>query len=86
MLIIYDTYAQPDFVAEDLAACKDVEIPELGLLPPVERELKQDALEDREALEVDADEGFLPEVEHVGVDGNLEEITADYGRGISGHS
>ena len=68
------TYAKPDFVAENLAAGYDVQVPELGLLPPLKVELEQNRLEDREALEVDADEGFLPEVQHVRVDGNLKQM------------
>ena len=54
-----------DFVAEDLAAREDVEIPELGLLPSLEVELEQEALVDGEGLEVDAEERFSSGVQHV---------------------
>ena len=66
------TYADDDFVAEDLTARHDVEIPELGLLPPVEVELKEDGPEDRERLPVDADPRFLPVVQHGIGNGDLE--------------
>ena len=60
-----NTYADVDFVAEDLAAREDVEVPELGLLPSLEVELKQEALVDGEGLEVDAEERFSSGVQHV---------------------
>ena len=63
--MLFSTYAEPDFVAEDLAAREDVEIPELGLLPPLEVELEQEALVDGESLEVDAEERFSSGVQHV---------------------
>ena len=63
--MLFSTYAEPDFVAEDLAAREDVEIPELGLLPPLEVELEQEALVDGEGLEVDAEESFSSGVQHV---------------------
>ena len=65
------TYSDDDFVAEDLTARHDVEIPELGLLSPVEVELKEDGPEDRERLPVDADPCFLSVVQHGIADGNL---------------
>ena len=69
----FDTYADVDFVAEDLTARKDVEIPELGLLPSLEVELKQDALVDGEGLEVDAEESFSSRVQHIWVDVDLNQ-------------
>ena len=65
------TYSDDDFVAEDLTARHDVEIPELGLLPPVEVELQLDCLENGERLPVDADPHLQPGVEHSLVDGDL---------------
>ena len=77
-LVLFSTYAEPDFVAEDLAAREDVEIPELGLLPYLEMELEQDALVDGESLEVDAEERFSPGVQHVWVDVYLNQIHVRY--------
>ena len=68
------TYSDDDFVAEDLTARHDVEIPELGLLPYLEMELEQDALVDGESLEVDAEERFSSGVQHVWVDVDLNQI------------
>ena len=68
------TYAKPDFVAEDLAAGHDVQVPELGLLPPLKVELEQNRLEDRERLKAQANECFLPKVQHVRVDRNLKQM------------
>ena len=66
-----DTHSDSDFAAENLTARHDVEIPELGLLPPVEVELQLDCLENGERLPVDADPHLQPGVEHSLVDGDL---------------
>ena len=77
-VVSLNTYADVDFVAENLAAREDVEIPELGLLPDLEVELEQDALVDGESLEVDAEESFPPGVQHVWVDVDLNQIHVRY--------
>ena len=59
------TYPHGDFVAENLAAGHDVQVPELGLLSPVKVELEQNRLEHRECLKVEAQPRFLPVVEYV---------------------
>ena len=64
-VVSLNTYADVDFVAENLAAREDVEIPELGLLPSLEVELEQEALVDGESLKVDAEERFSSGVQHV---------------------
>ena len=73
-----DTHSDSDFAAENLTARHDVEIPELGLLPPVEVELKEDGPEDRERFPVDADPCFLPVVQHGIGDGDLKAAPKHY--------